>query len=620
VLGFAVVAPVAANDGGYWPTTWGWTALGLCWVAALALILQDRVRVGIHERLLLLAGGALLAWILLGLRWTSSAGNTVLEAERVTLFVAAVLAAVLVVRSRSYRQFLGGIFAAIWLVSTYALATRLFPDRLGVVDPIAAYRLSEPLGYWNALGIFAAIGSLLALGFAVRGRTLLIRALAASSLLTLLPTLYFTFSRGAWLALGLGLVGAVALDPRRLHLIGAMLALIPAPAAAVAVAYQSDALTQPLTSLPAATHAGHDLALVVVALSIANALIAIGLGVAERRLLVPREVRIIFAAALVLLALAGAASVFVRYGGPVSLTQRAYDSFTTPLPTTQSNLKSRLFSLSSNGRIDLWKTAWAEAKSHRAAGSGAGTYEQYWLRDRPYPSKARDAHSVYVETLAELGPVGLALLLGALAVPAAAALGARRRSLVPTAFGAYLAFVVHAGVDWDWEMTAVTLTALFCGVALIVAAHTKDRPGLSTRNRLLLVTATLALAAFAFVGLVGNSKLAAGTRAADSGRWALSETRAREAMGWMPWSGEPWRLVGESQLARRQFAAARRSLETAISKDPRNWELWLDLSLASKGDARRQAARRALGLNPFDAEVTALGQRLQLDQGDVSGR
>lgn len=34
----ALVAGFAAAGGGYFPTAWGWTALGLMWVAALALV------------------------------------------------------------------------------------------------------------------------------------------------------------------------------------------------------------------------------------------------------------------------------------------------------------------------------------------------------------------------------------------------------------------------------------------------------------------------------------------------------------------------------------------------------------------------------------------------------
>jgi hypothetical protein len=190
---------------------------------------------------------------------------------------------------------------------------------------------------------------------------------------------------------------------------------------------------------------------------------------------------------------------------------------------------------------------------------------------------------------------------------------------VPAAFGAYLAYLIHAGVDWDWEMTAVTLSAAFCGIGLIVAARRPDRPKLSRRGRLLLVFASSALALFAFVGLVGNSKVDAASSAADSQGWALSEARGRAAMRWMPWSGEPWRLVGESQLARRQFAAARKTLQTGLTKDPRSWELWLDLSLVTRGTARRQAATRALALNPGNGEVAAVARQLHIARRDRVG-
>ena len=66
---------------------------------------------------------------------------------------------------------LAATLVAIFLASGYGLLTRLFPERLGVFDPVAAYRLEEPLTYWNALGLFAAMGALLALGFAARAET-----------------------------------------------------------------------------------------------------------------------------------------------------------------------------------------------------------------------------------------------------------------------------------------------------------------------------------------------------------------------------------------------------------------------------------------------------------------
>ena len=63
-----------------------------------------------------------------------------------------------------------------------------------------------------------------------------------------------------------------------------------------------------------------------------------------------------------------------------------------------------------------------------------------------------DAHSLYLETLAELGLVGLALLVLALAPPLVAGF----RGVEAAATGGYVAFLIHAGLDWDWELPAVT--------------------------------------------------------------------------------------------------------------------------------------------------------------------
>jgi hypothetical protein len=66
-----------------------------------------------------------------------------------------------------------------------------------------------------------------------------------------------------------------------------------------------------------------------------------------------------------------------------------------------------------------------------------------------------------------LGIVGLALLGCALLVPLSAVASRRRDPLVPVAAAAYVAFLVHTGLDWDWEMPVTTLAGLACAAALI---------------------------------------------------------------------------------------------------------------------------------------------------------
>src|SRR5205085_10550675 len=130
-----------------------------------------------------------------------------------------------------------------------------------------------------------------------------------------------------------------------------------------------------------------------------------------------------------------------------------------------------------------------------------------WAAAGANQSQLLDAHSLYLETLAELGPVGLALLAVALAAPLAAAVRARRRTLVPIAAGAYVAWLVHVAYDWDWELPGVTIAALGCAAAALAAAR-RERSFSSLAARTGLLTIVAVAGAFALFGLLGNRALA----------------------------------------------------------------------------------------------------------------
>src|SRR5207248_1477122 len=216
----------------------------------------------------------------------------------------------------------------------------------------------------------------------------------------------------------------------------------------------------------------------------------------------------------------------VRFGSPVTIATDMYNRFNAPPPGgftgsaghVGRNLNLRLFSLSGNARATLWRIAWKDARTHPLLGSGADTYERYYLQHRPGALKVRNAHNLYLETLADLGPVGLALLLAGLLVPVAAAFRSRHAALVPAALGALAAFLLHAGADWDWQLTAVTLAALACAVGLLTSVpEARWTLPLSTRNvRIAVLGAIVLVGAAALVGLRGNSADAASRRAADA--------------------------------------------------------------------------------------------------------
>jgi tetratricopeptide (TPR) repeat protein len=618
-VSFLIVVPLAASDGGYWPTAWSWATLVFAWVAVVTLVFRDELRVSMLERLFLLAIGCFAAWIALSLLWTSSTTRTVLELERALAYLAMLFAVVVLVRRGAYRSLLGGAWAGIVVVCTYALATRLFPERLGVFDPVAGYRLSEPLGYWNALGIFACLGAVLALGFAARADSVAVRCVAAASLLVLLPTVYFTFSRASWVALGVGFVCAALLDPRRLQLIAAAIALAVAPAAGVAVAFQSDALTRLGVSVEDASREGHRLAGILFALAVANALIALGFAYAERHLPIPSRVRQGYAVVLAVVVALALVAAFARFGSPPTIVKRVHDAILRPAPVTPDDLNRRLFNLSSRGRVTGWQVAWRDAREHPVLGSGAGTFELYWLEHRPSQMKIRDAHSLYLETLAELGPPGLAILSLALALPLAGAIRARRRALVPAAVGAYVAFLLHAGVDWDWEMVAVTIAALLCGTAALARSRSNGEVPISRRWRFALLGVPFVLTAIGFVGVNGNGALADAREDANQRQWVASEADASKAQGWLPWSSDPWQFVGDAHLARGDRRSAEQSFRTAIDKDPNDSELWQGLAYATRGRERRAALEEALRLNPRNPDLLDLAKRLGIEATPPKG-
>jgi tetratricopeptide (TPR) repeat protein len=198
---------------------------------------------------------------------------------------------------------------------------------------------------------------------------------------------------------------------------------------------------------------------------------------------------------------------------------------------------------------------------------------------------------------------------------------ARDHALVPAACGAYLAYLAHAAVDWDWEMPAVTVAALFCGLAILVAGRRDGRPrSMSQQVRVGAVVVTFALSGFALLALVGNSAVAA----AEATVWDdpdEAEAEARKAIRWAFWSSDPWRVLGQAQLAKGDASAARASLRKAIAKEPRDWNLWYQLALASdERKAAREALAEAARLNPRSVEVAQLRSALAAGRGKARVR
>jgi O-antigen ligase len=338
-----------------------------------------------------------------------------------------------------------------------------------------------------------------------------------------------------------------------------------------------------------------------------SALVTTGFTLLSYRVSVERGVRRAYGVVLVAALVAAVAAVITAYGGPAESARRAVDSIKQASPTASGDQTNRLFSLSSNGRLDTWESAIDDIQAHPVLGAGAGTFERWWLEHRSVGMKVRDAHSLYLEVLAELGPIGLAALLALIAVPLVAAVRARRSPYVAPALAGFVALITHAGIDWDWEVPAVMLAGLTCaGVLLLADDGGRRRWPLGTGARNVTLAILVALSVLSFVTLTGNRSLGQASAALNRSDAALAARDARRAASWTPWSTEALKRQGDAALLTGSFAQARRLYRQAIAKDDGDWELWLGLALASKGAERRQALTRAAALNPLAPQIRQL--------------
>lgn len=593
---------LAFRDGGYFPITWNVGALVLLWIVVVVLLWRRDFALGRLDAAFLLALATLLVWTALSALWSIAPAASILEAQRTLLYVAA-LAALLAAGPRdAARPVAFAVMTAATLICAYALG-----DRLIEVSPLPYNRLGGPLEYWNALGMLAAAGACVAISFVAHGTRSPTRAVAGASLPILVGALYLTFSRGSWLALVVGLAVSFGLERRRREFIGAVAAVAVPCLAVVASEASATALITPGAAINGVTSDAHRVALLVLLACVVCASVA-GLAprIAAKLPRLPDRSMRVFAAASVACAVAIAVVVA---GGPGRLPGAAASAFDATPPSDANGLNARLVSFSGSGRSEYWRVALTTFASRPLIGHGAGTYARLWLMKRHLTLTVQDAHSLYLETLTELGVVGLLLLLAGLAVPLVAA----RRVLrvrdgpsptviyVPALIGAYVAFLAHAGLDWDWEMPVVTIGALACGAGVVASAR-DAAPPLRRQVRVGGLVSALCLAAIAFVFLLGTRDLNSAAAAAADGESALSAD-AHAAERWAPWSPDPARWLATIQLQRGNRVAARQLLTQAIAKDGTDWSLWLAMAAAEQGAPRTRAILKARKLDPLGPEV-----------------
>jgi hypothetical protein len=171
------------------------------------------------------------------------------------------------------------------------------------------------------------------------------------------------------------------------------------------------------------------------------------------------------------------------------------------------------------------------------------------------------------------------------------------------ALAAYVALLLHVVLDWDLEIPAVTLCTVLLGVVLVRLAGSGASVELHGVARAAILAPAAALAVVATIAHAGNGASEDAHVALDRGDAVAARRSAESARRFMPWSAEPWRLLGEAELAAGRLALARDRLRRASTEDPGSRETWLALAFATNGDERARALRQVRALDPLSPEL-----------------
>ncbi len=296
--------------------------------------------------------------------------------------------------------------------------------------------------------------------------------------------------------MALGLLVWFWVVPLRLR--GAALLIVGALAAmAVAVwDFSKHALSSEGVALAERTSAGHRLGALVVAMLVVLTLVGVAIGFLTARrapsLVSRRRAGAILLAAIALAVIAFAGALAHSRRGFTGSISHTFDTLTNPNAKQPLNTPSRLTAVASV-RARYWKEAFQVFDAHPLLGAGAGGYATAHLRYETRTLEVRHAHGFIVQTLADLGLVGLIL---ALALLLAWALAARRPTQPLTAWPVYSAerigmlsmlclvvvFGAHSLIDWTWYVPGDACVALLCAGWLAGRGRWRRPRSLATRR------------------------------------------------------------------------------------------------------------------------------------------
>jgi hypothetical protein len=443
-------------------------AVGVAWgvVFILALVGPLPLPASTPGRLALGGLVGLAGWSAISLAWAPLAEPAVDNVQRLLLYVGALLASVALLRGPRAARAVEPVLALGALTAIgYGLAGRLLPDLVELSrSSRAGGRLEQPITYWNAEGLLAAIGLVLCIRLAGdSSRATPVRAFAAAAVAPLGLGVYLSYSRGAAVVALIGLIILLAGAPSRPQLRATIAGLV-----VTVVLSATSALFPGVASLEGSSAQqqsdGAIMLAVVLAAMVASAWIAVLWARAEGRNR-ERLKNLSYARRLPLVAaVAGGVCVAGLIVG--GLGERGGQS-------AQAEEGPSRFASVESSRYEYWRVGFEAFTDDPIKGVGAGGYGVVWRMKRQIGEGVKEVHSLVLETATELGVPGLLLL--ALFFGGVAASGLRAlRGGVPIAAAACAVsgmWVIHAAIDWDWQLPAVTLPAVVLAGALLAASE-----------------------------------------------------------------------------------------------------------------------------------------------------
>ncbi|MGH2837021.1 MAG: tetratricopeptide repeat protein [Thermoleophilaceae bacterium] len=633
-VGLGVVA-LALDSGGYEVTTRNCFAIALWWAIGVGVASSVWPTTRIPHPALF-AGAALTGLLTMTGLWTfwaDSAERAFTEFNRVAFYLGIFVLVVLASGRASAHRWADGLGLGIAAIAIIGLTSRLFPDFLGdrgvsSFFPGGTRYLGYPLDYWNGLGIFIGLGLPLVLRLAIEARSAIARGLTMALLPAAVAALYLTSSRGGFACAGLAVVTFLVLARERLRILFALAFAAAGGAATILVFSTRDELADGVLDSDVVTSQGESAAILIAAICLAT---AIAYGFASRVRIPSPQVRIprpALAAGAVLLVAAA-----VVAGNPserlddfkqppsnpfaVEVADTSTGSSESSSANTAGSASSHLLSSGGNGRWQFWNAAIDEFETRPLVGRGPGSYESWWAQNGSISYFTRHAHSHYLQTMGELGLIGLLLLLGFLLAPVPA-LRARLRAATATernvaaALAALLAgFLLALALDWMWELPVVTAVGV-AAIALLVGPATlrpgpaeapgRSRPRLAIAARATVVVAALGLIAAQAIPLVAQDNVQISQDHFAAAELDEAHDAARDAVDVQPWAASPHLQLALVEEARGDLAAAREEIDEAIERDPLDWRLWLTAARLDESVSRYTEAEerldRAIELNP----------------------